>query len=38
MWKKRKQIAFLIAFNFFIHAQILIFSVFKIPSLSPFWL
>ena len=32
--RKRKQIAFLIASNFVIHAQILIFSVFKIASLS----
>jgi len=30
--RKRKQIAFLIASNFVIHAQILIFSVFKITS------
>jgi len=32
MWKKRKQIAFLIASNFVIHAQTLIFTVFKIAS------
>jgi len=36
--RKRKQIAFLIAYNFVIHPQILIFSVFKITSLSPYWL
>jgi len=36
--RKRKQIAFLIAYNFVIHPQILIFSVFKIASLSPYWL
>jgi len=28
---------FLIASNFVIHPQILIFSVFKILSLSPYW-
>ena len=28
----------LIASNFVIHPQILIFSVFKIASLSPYWL
>jgi len=31
--RKRKQIAFLIAFSFVIHSQILIFSVFKIANL-----
>jgi len=36
--KKRKQVAFLIASNFVIHAQIRIFSVFKIASLFPCWL
>ena len=36
--RKRKQIAFLIASNFVIYPQILIFSVFKITSLSPYWL
>ena len=36
--RKRKQIAFLIASDFVIHPQILIFSVFKIASLSPYWL
>ena len=36
--RKRKQIAFLIACNFLIHPQILIFSVFKIANLSPHWL
>jgi len=34
--RKRKQIAFLIASDFVIHAQILIFSVFKIANLSPY--
>jgi len=33
--RKRKQSAFLIASNFVIYPQILIFSVFKITSLSP---
>jgi len=33
--RKRKQMAFLIASNFVIHAQILIFTVLKIASLSP---
>ena len=33
--RKRKQVAFLIASNFVIHPQILVFSVFKIASLSP---
>jgi len=33
--KKRKRIALLIASNFVIHPEILIFSVFKIASLSP---
>jgi len=36
--RKRKQIAFLITSNFVIHPQILIFLVFKIPVLSPYWL
>jgi len=36
--RKCKQIAFLIASNFVNHPQILIFSVFKIASLSPYWL
>ena len=35
---KRKQIALLFASNFVIHLQILIFSVFKIASLSPYCL
>ena len=35
---KTKQTAFLIPSNFVIHPQILIFSVFKIASLSPYWL
>jgi len=34
---KRKQSTFFIASNFVIHPQILIFSVFKIASLSPCW-
>jgi len=34
--RKRKQIVFLIASNFVIHPQVLIFSVFKIASLSPY--
>jgi len=36
--RKRKHIALLITSNFVIHPQILIFSVFKIASLSPYWL
>jgi len=36
--RKRKQIAFFIASKFVIRPQILIFSVFKIASLSPCWL
>jgi len=36
--RKCKQIAFLIASNFVIHPQILIFLVFKIASHSPYWL
>jgi len=35
--RKCKQIASLIAFNFVIHPQILIFSVFKIASVSLYW-
>jgi len=35
MWKKT-QIAFVIASNFLIHPQILIFSAIKIASLSPY--
>jgi len=35
---KRTQIAFLIASNFVIHPQISIFAMFKIASLSPYWL
>jgi len=34
--RKRKQIAFLVASNFVIHPQILIFLAFKIASLSPY--
>ena len=34
--RKCKQRAFLMAFNFIIHPQILIYSVFKIVSLSPY--
>jgi len=37
IWKKRKN-ASLIASNFVIHRPILIFSVFKIATLSPCWL
>jgi len=37
-WRKRKQIAFLIASNFLIHPQILTFLVFKTASLSSRWL
>ena len=37
-WKKTQKIAFLIASNFVIHSPILIFSVFKIASLSSYWL
>jgi len=36
--RKRKQITFAIASNFVIHAQILIFLVFTIARLSPYWL
>jgi len=36
--RKRKQVAFLIACIFVIHPQMLIFSVFNIESLSPYWL
>jgi len=36
--RKRKESAFLIASNFVIHPQILIFSISKIASLSPYWL
>jgi len=36
--RKRKQIALLIASNFVIHPQMLIFSVFEIASLSPYCL
>ena len=36
--KMRKPIACLIASNFVIHPQILIFSAFMIASLSPYWL
>jgi len=36
--RKRKQIVSLIASNFVVHPQILIFSVFKIASLSQCWL
>jgi len=37
-WRKSKQIAFLITSTFLIYPQILIFSVFKIANLSPYWL
>jgi len=37
MWKKTQKLHFLIASNFIIHPPVLIFSVFKIASLSP-WL
>ena len=37
-WRKSKQIAFWAASTFVIHPQILIFSVFKIAKLSPYWL
>jgi len=36
--RKGKQNAFLIACAFVIHPQILIFSVFRIANLSPYWL
>ena len=36
--RKCKEIAFLVASNFVIRPQILIFSVFKIASLFPYWL
>jgi len=35
--RKRKEIAFLIASNFVVHPQILLFSVFKTASLSLYW-
>ena len=38
MWKKMQISAFLIASNFVILPQIVIFSVFKIASLSSYWL
>jgi len=38
MWTKTQKIAFLIASNFVIHPQILIFSAFKIAIISPYWL
>jgi len=38
MWKKMQPNSTLIASNFVIHPQILIFSVFKIANLSPYWL
>jgi len=38
MWKKKQTNCILIAFNFVIHSQILIISVFKTASLSPDWL
>jgi len=38
MWKKTGTICILIASNFVIHPQMLIFSVFKIASLSAYWL
>ena len=37
-WRESEQIAFFIASTFVIHLQILIFSVFKIANLSPYWL
>jgi len=36
--RKRKYIAFLIASHFVVHPQILISSLSKIASLSPYWL
>jgi len=38
MWKKTQTDCFFVASNFVIHSQILIFSVFKIGSLSPYGL
>ena len=38
MWKKKQTNCILIASNFVTLQQILIFSVFKIASLSPYWL
>jgi len=38
MWKKTQTNCILIVFNFDIHPQILIFSVFNIAILSPYWL
>jgi len=38
MWKKTQTNYILIASDFVIHPQILIFSVFTIASLSPYWL
>jgi len=36
MWKETQADCILIAYKFVIHPQILIFSVFKIASLSPY--
>jgi len=36
--RKRRKLHFLIASNFVIHPPILTFSVFKVASLSPYWL
>ena len=38
MWKKMQTNCIFIASNFVIHPQILIFSMFKIASCSPYWL
>jgi len=38
MWKEVQTNCILIASSFVIHPQILLFSVFKIASLSPYWL
>jgi len=37
-WKKTQTDCILIASNFVVHPRILIFSVFKIASLSMYWL
>jgi len=37
-WKKTQTDCILIASNFVVHTQLLIFSVFQIASLSTYWL
>jgi len=38
MWRKKQTNCILVASNFVIRPQILIFLVFKIANLSPYWL